>query len=73
VKLSELGDEVSANGRAKHIEIKYHHIRDEVKSGKVKVKYCNTTEMLANVLTKGLPGHQDTKLSPNYLVYVHAC
>ncbi|GAB9477703.1 Integrase catalytic core protein, partial [Globisporangium polare] len=27
------------HGRAKHIDIKYHHIRDEVKSGEVEVEY----------------------------------
>uniref|UniRef100_A0AAV1VIC9 Reverse transcriptase Ty1/copia-type domain-containing protein n=1 Tax=Peronospora matthiolae TaxID=2874970 RepID=A0AAV1VIC9_9STRA len=29
------------HGRAKHIDIKYHHIRDEVKRGEVKLKYCD--------------------------------
>ena len=49
------------HGRAKHIDIKYHHIRDEVKSGQVEVVYCETTKMLADLLTKGLAGprHQD--------------
>ncbi|KAG2758301.1 hypothetical protein Pcac1_g29536 [Phytophthora cactorum] len=26
------------HGRAKHIDIKYHHIRDEVKRGEVKLQ-----------------------------------
>ena len=49
------------HGRAKHIDIKFHHIRDEVKSGAVGVVYCETTKMLADLLTKGIPGprHQD--------------
>lgn len=49
------------HGRAKHIDIKFHHIRDEVKSGEVEVEYCPTAAMLADLLTKGLPGprHQD--------------
>jgi hypothetical protein len=49
------------HGRAKHIDIKFHHIRDEVKSGAVGVVYCETAKMLADLLTKGLPGprHQD--------------
>ncbi|KAG2770556.1 hypothetical protein PC112_g25413 [Phytophthora cactorum] len=29
------------HGRAKHIDIKYHHIRDEVKRGEVKLEYCD--------------------------------
>uniref|UniRef100_H3H9X7 Retroviral polymerase SH3-like domain-containing protein n=1 Tax=Phytophthora ramorum TaxID=164328 RepID=H3H9X7_PHYRM len=35
------------HGRAKHIDIKYHHIRDEVKRGEVKLEYCKTSVMLA--------------------------
>uniref|UniRef100_A0AAV1U0S8 Reverse transcriptase Ty1/copia-type domain-containing protein n=1 Tax=Peronospora matthiolae TaxID=2874970 RepID=A0AAV1U0S8_9STRA len=44
------------HGRAKHIDIKYHHIRDEVKRGEVKLKYCETSVMLADIMTKGLHG-----------------
>uniref|UniRef100_A0AAV1TLF5 Integrase catalytic domain-containing protein n=1 Tax=Peronospora matthiolae TaxID=2874970 RepID=A0AAV1TLF5_9STRA len=49
------------HGRAKHIDIKYHHIRDEVKRGEVKLKYCETAVMLADIMTKGLhgPRHKD--------------
>ena len=48
------------HGRAKHI--KYHHIRDEVKRGEVKLKYfCETTIVLADIMTKALsvPRHKD--------------
>ena len=49
------------HGRAKHIDIKYHHIRDEVKRGEVKLQYCGTATMLADIMTKGLhgPRHKD--------------
>uniref|UniRef100_A0AAV1TTU9 Transposase n=1 Tax=Peronospora matthiolae TaxID=2874970 RepID=A0AAV1TTU9_9STRA len=49
------------HGRAKHINSKYHHIRDEVKRGEVKLGYCETTMMLADIMTKGLhgPRHKD--------------
>uniref|UniRef100_A0AAV1UWV9 Integrase catalytic domain-containing protein n=1 Tax=Peronospora matthiolae TaxID=2874970 RepID=A0AAV1UWV9_9STRA len=49
------------HGRAKHIDIKYHHIRDGVKRGEVKLEYCETTLMLADIMTKGLhgPRHKD--------------
>ena len=42
--------------RAKHIDIKYHHIRDEIKRGEVYLEYCQTSNMLADIMTKGLPG-----------------
>ena len=44
------------HGRAKHIDIKYHHIRDEVNSEKACLEYCETSVMLADILTKALPG-----------------
>uniref|UniRef100_A0A1X7VWA0 Reverse transcriptase Ty1/copia-type domain-containing protein n=1 Tax=Amphimedon queenslandica TaxID=400682 RepID=A0A1X7VWA0_AMPQE len=39
------------HGRSKHIVIKYHFIRDQVKDGTVELKYCKTEEMLADVFT----------------------
>ena len=51
------------HGSAKNIDIKYHHIRDGVKRGEVKFEYCETTVMLADIMTKGLQGplHKDLK------------
>ena len=42
------------HGRAKHISIKYHFIREQVNDGTVTLKYCPTQDMLADMLTKGL-------------------
>jgi hypothetical protein len=41
--------------RTKHIDIKYHFIKDLVKEGKIKIKYCPTKKMTADILTKPLP------------------
>uniref|UniRef100_A0AAV1TJP4 Polyprotein n=1 Tax=Peronospora matthiolae TaxID=2874970 RepID=A0AAV1TJP4_9STRA len=59
------------HGRAKHIDIKYHHIRDVVKRGDVKLEYWETTTMLADIMTKGLPGprHKDLTVA----LGIHAC
>jgi hypothetical protein len=51
------------HGRAKHIDIKYHHIRDEVKNGEVEVVHCPTDKMLADLLTKGLAGPRHQELT----------
>ena len=40
--------------RSKHIAIKYHFVRDQVGKGTVKLEYCPTKEMVADILTKGL-------------------
>ena len=40
--------------KSKHIEIKYHYIRDKVQRGAVKLQYVAMDEKIANVLTKPL-------------------
>eukprot|EP00253_Pinus_taeda_P028501 PITA_28501 len=40
--------------RSKHIEIRYHHIKDCVQRGKFRVQYILTKEQTANSLTKAL-------------------
>ena len=42
------------HGRAEHIDIKYHFIREEVNAGHIKLKYCPTDEMTADMFTKPL-------------------
>ena len=42
------------HGRAKHIDIKYHFIREQITSGKIKFEFCKSEEMVANEFTKGL-------------------
>lgn len=40
--------------RTKHIDIRYHFVKDLVQNGYVKVKYLQTESMVADVLTKPL-------------------
>ena len=40
--------------RSKHIDIKYHYIREQVRNGLITLSYCPTTEMIADILTKSL-------------------
>lgn len=42
------------HGRAKHIDIRCHFIREKVQDGIIELKYCSTDLMLADMLTKGL-------------------
>lgn len=41
--------------RTKHIDIKFHHIREQIEKGVVRVKFITTDEMLADPMTKSLP------------------
>ena len=51
VKLSE---NPVFHDKSKHIEIKYHYIRDMVQRGVVKLQYVATDEQIGDVLTKPL-------------------
>ena len=51
-----------AHGRAKHIELKYHYIKDMVNSGKINVEYCPSADMIADIFTKGLPAERFARL-----------
>ena len=42
------------HGRTKHINIKYHFIRELVNNGKICLRYCPTEDMLVDLLTKGI-------------------
>lgn len=50
------------HGRAKHIDIKHHFIREQVSHGTVQLEYCPTTDMTADILTKGLSRETFVKL-----------
>ena len=41
--------------RSKHININYHHFREHVRKGLVKIFPISTHEQVADVLTKNLP------------------
>ena len=42
------------HGKSRHIDVRYHHIRDHVKKGDIKIVMCPTAEMVADIMTKGL-------------------
>ena len=44
------------HARTKHIDICYHFIRHSVETGAFKLVYCPTDDMIADILTKALPG-----------------
>ena len=39
----------------RHMKIKHHYIKNEVKDGKFVIKFCITEDMIADILTKALP------------------
>ena len=47
------------HGRAKHIDICHHFIREKVNGGDIKLVYCPMSEIVADMLTKGLKNLMD--------------
>jgi hypothetical protein len=41
--------------RTKHLNIKYHHFREEVKKGTISIYHTRTEEQIADIFTKPLP------------------
>jgi hypothetical protein len=40
--------------RSKHIDLRFHFIRQSIKQGKVNIEYSRTEDQLADILTKPL-------------------
>ena len=43
------------HARTKHVDVRYHFVRDYVENGTIRLEYCPTKEMVADALTKPLP------------------
>jgi len=52
----KLGHNAEFHKRTKHIDIKYHYIRELVENNKIRILYINTKEQLADPLTKPITG-----------------
>ena len=50
------------HAKSKHIDIRYHFLREELEKKTFKLEYCNTKEMVADSFTKSLPRIQFQKL-----------
>jgi hypothetical protein len=48
------------HAHTKHIDIRYHFIRQVIKSGDIIIVYCPTNNMTADILTKALPSWKVT-------------
>jgi hypothetical protein len=50
-------------GNVRHLQIRFHLVRCYVSFGDVKMYFCVTEEMVADLLTKMVAGAQDQRLS----------
>ncbi|GMF32514.1 unnamed protein product [Phytophthora lilii] len=44
--------------RTKHIDIRYHFVREKVEDGQVVLQYCSTKDMKADLMTKPITAVQ---------------
>ena len=51
----ELSKNPKHHNRTKHIDISYHFVHEKVASNEIAAEYCPSEEMLADIMTKGLP------------------
>ena len=50
------------HGKTKHIDSKFHYIREMVTMNKIELRYCKSDKMIADILTKGIGKIQFAKL-----------
>jgi hypothetical protein len=48
--------------RTKHIDIKYHFVRDMIDKNEIAIEHCPTELMLADVFTKAMPRQRHLEL-----------
>jgi Reverse transcriptase (RNA-dependent DNA polymerase)/gag-polypeptide of LTR copia-type/GAG-pre-integrase domain len=58
------------HSRAKHIDIRYHYIRELVKSKKLEITYVQTDKNIADIFTKALPRIIHSRLTSQLLKVV---
>jgi hypothetical protein len=49
------------HARTKHIDLRYHFVREAVEDGKIKMVYIPTSENIFDIFTKALPKPKFTK------------
>jgi hypothetical protein len=59
----QIANTVSKLGKVRHIEIRYHLVRCLIMAGDIKLEYCVTEDMIADLFTKIVSGSQDKRLA----------
>lgn len=63
-----LAKNLVAHGRSKHIETRFHYLRDQVNKGKIELVYCKTKEQVVDLLTKPLKIDRFELLRKNWVL-----
>ena len=57
-----IADNPISQKRTRHVDIRYHFIRDYIIDGTITMEYCSTKLMLADILTKAMQKPQFERL-----------
>lgn len=57
------------SNRTKHIDIRFHFVREAVINSKIVLRYMSTDKMLADIMTKPLGGTKFKELSRGLSLY----
>ena len=73
-----LSENEQVSKRTKHIDIRYHFVRDLVRENKLKIKYIKSEKNISDVLTKNVhrnvfEGHQRNIVNGNTLCIEGEC
>jgi hypothetical protein len=52
----KMAENSAPSKRTRHIRVSYHYVKEQIDKGKLKLQYIGTKEMLADALTKIMPG-----------------
>ena len=59
-----LATNAMTTGKTKHIDVKYHFVRGLVREKKIDVVWCDSGDMIADILTKfSIPARQHVRLA----------
>jgi len=58
-----IAQDTNSKGRCKHIDTRYKFIQEDIVNNKIVLEYINTEDMLADPLTKSIPGIKMTKFT----------
>ena len=63
ISLGSRNEEDAASWRTRHLKIRPAHVREEVASGELHLKYVPGAVQLANILTKAVPAQRHKEIS----------
>ena len=59
-----------AHGRSKHIETRFHYLRDQVYNGRLRLDFCTSADQIADILTKPLKNERFEDLRRKMMIMI---